>query len=241
YTSQALRNADFLLTQLHPGDRLLRAWRNGQAKHNAYLEDYAALILGLLALYQTDPNPRWFAEAERLAGDMLAHFSDPHGGFFDTRDDHETLVVRPKDMQDNATPSGNALAVTALLQLSAFTGNGEWRDVAERALGGIQPGLTRYPTAFAQWLYALDFALGPVQEIAIVGPPPARDALVQPVWARYNPRQVVAIGDGSPFGSPALLQDRPLLNDLPTAYVCEHFVCQQPVNAPEKMITLLTP
>jgi uncharacterized protein YyaL (SSP411 family) len=240
YTSQALRNADFLLTQLHPADRLLRAWRVGTPKHNAYLEDYAALLLGLLALYQTDPNPRWFSEAARLAGDMLAHFTDPNGGFFDTRDDHETLVVRPKDVQDNATPSGNALTITALLQLAAFSGNGAWREVAERALSGIQPALTRYPTAFAQWLFALDFALGPVQEIALVGPAPARDALVQTVWARYNPRQVVAISDGAPSGSPSLLLDRPLLQGLPTVYVCEHFVCQQPVNTPEALIKLLS-
>ncbi|HNB54150.1 MAG TPA: hypothetical protein PK530_19530, partial [Anaerolineales bacterium] len=241
YTALATRNADFLLTQLHPADRLLRSWRVGNAKHNAYLEDYAALALGLLTLYQTDANPRWFSEAERLAGDMLGHFSDSTGGFFDTRDDHETLVVRPKDLQDNATPSGNALAITALLQLSAFTGNGEWRDVAERALANMQSVLARYPTAFAQWLFALDFALGPVQEIAIVGPHPARDALVHPVWARYNPRQVVAISEGNPSGSPSLLKDRPLLNNLPTAYVCEHFVCQQPVNEPKKLIELLNP
>ncbi|MCB9135946.1 MAG: thioredoxin domain-containing protein [Anaerolineales bacterium] len=244
YTSQALRNADFLLTQLHPTDRLLRSWRAGAAKHNAYLEDYAALILGLLALYQTNPNPRWFAEAARLAQDMLAHFSDPNGGFFDTRDDHETLIVRPKDVQDNATPSGSALAVTALLQLAAFTGNGDWRDVAERALGGVQSVLARYPTAFAQWLFGLDFALGPGQEIAIVGPPPARDALAEVLWGRYNPRQVVAISDGNPngsppSGSPSLLDARPLLNNLPTAYVCEHFVCQQPVTTPKALEKLL--
>ncbi|GAB4581468.1 MAG: thioredoxin domain-containing protein [Anaerolineales bacterium] len=240
YKTLAIRNADFLITRLYTSNRLLRSWRNGQTRHNAYLEDYAALILGLLALYQTDPNPRWFGEAQRLANEMVAHFQDPNGGFFDTRDDHETLVVRPKDMQDNATPSGNALAITALLQLAAFTSHGEWRDIAERALGGIQPVLTRYPTAFAQWLFALDFALGPVQEIALVGPAPARDRLVQTVWERYNPRQVVAISDAiPPSGAPSLLQDRPLLNELPTAYVCEHFVCQHPVNSPEALKALL--
>ena len=241
YTTLATRNADFLLTQLHPADRLLRSWRNGNPKHNAYLEDYAALILGLLALYQTDPNPRWFSEAERLAGEMIAHFHDPNGGFFDTRDDHETLLVRPKDVQDNATPSGNSLAVTALLQLSAFTAKGEWRDLAERSLAALQPVMTRYPTAFGQWLYALDFALGPVQEIAILGLHPTRDGLVQSVWERYNPRAVVAVSEGPPPpGSPSLLEDRPLLDGQPTAYVCEHFVCQQPVNSPEKLKQQLT-
>ncbi len=239
YTLLATRNANFLITQLQPADRLLRSWRN-VAKHNAYLEDYAALILGLLALYQTDPDPRWFSESARLADDMLVHFSDPNGGFFDTRDDHETLLIRPKDLQDNATPSGSALAVTALLQLAALTGNGHWRDVAEQTLAPLQSAMTRYPTAFGQWLYALDFALGPVQEIAIVGPHPARDGLVQTVWEQYNPRRVLAVSDATPPpGSPSLLENRPLLNAQPTAYVCEHFVCQQPVNSREELKALL--
>ena len=241
YEGMAIRNAGFLLAQLHPEGRLLRSWREGAAKHNAYLEDYAALILGLLALYQTDPNPRWFSEAERLAGDMIAHFRDPHGGFFDTRDDHETLLIRPKDLQDNATPSGSSLAVTALLQLAAYAGNGDWHDLAERTLASLQPGMTRYPTAFGQWLYAVDFALGPVKEIAIVGPAPVRDSLAQTVRERYNPRMVVAASETPPpSGSPALLVDRPMLDNQPTAYVCEHFVCQQPVHSPEELKKLLS-
>ena len=241
YVGVATRNANFLLTQLHQDDRLLRSWRAGTAKHNAYLEDYAALTLGLLALYQTDPNPRWFSEAERLAGEMIAHFRDPDGGFFDTRDDHETLLIRPKDLQDNATPSGSSLAVTALLQLAAYTGNGDWRDLAERTLASLQPVMARYPTAFGQWLYAMDFAFGPVKEVAIVGPAPTRDRLVETVRERYNPRMVVAASETPPpSGSPALLAGRPMLDNQPTAYVCEHFVCQQPVNSPEELKQLLS-
>ena len=241
YTELATRNANFLLTQLHPDDRLLRSWRAGQPKHNAYLEDYAALILGLLALYQTDPNPRWFSESERLAQEMVAHFQDPEGGFFDTRDDHEALLIRPKDLQDNATPCGNSLAALALLQLAAFTGSGAYRDLAEQSLGALQTVFARYPTAFGQWLIALDFALGPVQEIAIVGPTPARDSMVQTAWERYRPRGVVAVSDvPPPSGSPPLLNDRPLLDRQPTAYVCQHFVCQQPLNSKEQLQKLLT-
>jgi uncharacterized protein YyaL (SSP411 family) len=221
---------------------LLRSWRAGNANHNAYLEDYAALILGLLALYQTDPNPRWFTEAKRLTNEMVAHFSDPEGGFFDTRDDHETLLVRPKDLQDNATPSGNSLAATALLQLASYTGDGALRDAAERSLGGLQPAMIRYPTAFGQWLYALDIALGPVQEIAIVGPHPARETLTQVIWEQYNPRRVVAINDEMPLpGAPPLLENRPLHAGQSTAYVCEHFVCLQPVNSPEDLKRLIEP
>ncbi|HLO14402.1 MAG TPA: thioredoxin domain-containing protein, partial [Anaerolineales bacterium] len=127
YLDAARRNARFLLDNLYITDRLLRSWREGQAKHNAYLEDYAGLILALLALYQSDSNQESYTTAQILADQMVAHFADPDGGFFDTRDDHEALLVRPKDIQDNATPSGNALAATALLQLATYGDRSKWR------------------------------------------------------------------------------------------------------------------
>ncbi len=134
YLEAARRNARFLLDHLYVEDRLHRSWREGQAKHNAYLEDHAALVLALLDLYQADFNNEWFEMASRLAGEMVDHFLDPQGGFFDTRDDHEALLVRPKDVQDNASPSGNAMACEALLKLAAFTDEGVSRP------GGESPG-----------------------------------------------------------------------------------------------------
>ena len=237
YLEVAMRNAAFLLDNLYLHNRLFRSWRNGQARHNAFLEDYAALCLALLALYQSDPNPRWFAAAQNLADEMIAHFADPAGGFFDTRDDHETLLVRPKDLQDNATPSGNSLAAAALLQLAALTGHGHYRARAETALAAAQPLLGRFPTAFGNWLCALDFALGPVHEIAILGPDtPARGQLVATLWQTYRPRAVVAVSDHPPPpGAPPLLANRPLLDGQPTAYVCQGFVCRQPVNTAEAL------
>lgn len=238
YLDTAIRNAHFLLDNLYVNDRLLRSWRDGQAKHNAYLEDYAGLMLALLALYQSDSNAEWYVSALKLADEMVAHFSDPNGGFFDTRDDHEALLVRPKDIQDNATPSGNALAVMALLQLSTYGDRTTWRDTAEDMLASIVNALLRYPTAFAQWLSAADFALGPTHEVAIVGNPDddTTKALIRSLWKSYRPRQVTAISAYPPRpGSPALLADRPLINNQPTAYVCQGFVCLQPVNSPEEM------
>ncbi len=232
YMEIAKMNAEFLLKELHPGDRLLRSWRAGHAEHNGYLEDYAALILGLLALYQTDPDIRWYAEAEKLATEMLDHFRDPSGGFFDTRDDHEALITRPKDIQDNVTPSGNSLALMALLQLSAYSGNGEWRDLGEGMLGGTQGIAARYPTSFGQWLYALNFAVAEGKEIAIIGD--AKDdtgALTEVIWSEWRPFDVVAASGFPPLqGSPALLTDRPLKDGKPTAYVCRNFACQLPAN-----------
>lgn len=238
YTDAAIRNAQFLMENLYLNDRLLRSWREGQAKHNAYLEDYAGLINGLLSLYQSDPNPKWYEAALNLADQMVTHFADPNGGFFDTRDDHETLLIRPKDVQDNATPSGNALAVTALLKIATYGDRLEWRSLAEEMLTSVYDFALRHPTAFAQWLCAADFAVKPTYEVAILGDPEhsSTKELIQTLWKEYRPRLVAAISARpSETGSPALLNDRPLLNGQPTAYVCQNFVCLQPVNLASEM------
>jgi len=238
YLNAAIHNAHFLLDKLYINDHLFRSWREGKAKHNAYLEDYAGLIHSLLTLYQSDPNPEWYGAALKLGDEMVAHFSDPSGGFFDTSDDHESLLIRPKDIQDNATPSGNALAVTALLELSAFGDRIEWRSLAEDMFGLMDNLALRYPTSFAQWLCAADFASGPTHEVAIIGD--LEDAKTQEflemLWKSFRPRQVTAVSVYPPKpGSPALLRDRPLLNGQPTGYVCQSFVCLQPVNLPSEM------
>ena len=242
YSDAATRNAQFILDNMRKDDRLLRSWREGTARHSAYLEDYASLALGLLSLYQADPNPSWYQAAIRLADQMLVHFSDPAGGFFDTPDDGEALLYRPKDLQDNATPSGNALATMTLLQLATFEGRYDWRGVAESTLTSNLGMMLRYPSAFAQWWCAADFALGPVSEVAILGDSqdPATHGLLKPLQSAYRPRLVLAASLYPPtIGSPALLNDRELLNGKPSAYVCRGFVCQKPVNTPEEMMSLL--
>jgi uncharacterized protein YyaL (SSP411 family) len=242
YLDVAARNAHFLLDHLHVNGRLLRSWRAGTARHNAYLEDYASLILGLLALYQAFLEPEWYSIALQLADEMVAHFSDPQGGFFDTRDDHETLLLRPKDILDNATPSGNSLAAKALLQIVEFGDRPEWRKLAEDMLPVVLETAQRYPTALAKWLSVADFALGPTRQVVVIGDPqlPETQALLAVLRKKYQPRQVTALSNHPPApGSPALLKDRPLLNGLPTAYVCQGFTCQQPVNSPEALAAQL--
>jgi len=243
YTQAAIRNATFILENMLLDGRLMRSWRAGEAKHAAYLEDHAGLALALLSLYQTDPNPRWYRAAVNLAAEMLAHFSDPAGGFFDTRDDHEPLLYRPMELQDNATPSGNAQAAMVLLLLATYEGRSDWRTLAEGMLSSNLGLMLRYPSAFAQWLCAADFAVGPVHEVAILGElaDPDTQTLLQPLWRGYHPRLVlVASPYPPPAGSPTLLSDRPLLNGKPTAYVCQRFVCQQPVNDPDEMLRYLS-
>jgi uncharacterized protein YyaL (SSP411 family) len=177
--------------------------------------------------------------AKKLTEEMVTHFKDSDNGFFDTRDDHETLLIRPKGTQDNATPSGNALAVTALLQLTAYGENPEWRDIVEKMISSNLEIILRHPTAFAQWLCATDFAAGPVREVVVVGAlveDLKTKAMLDIIWKTYRPRHITAVlPHPSNSDIPPLLQDRLLLNNQPTTYVCQNFVCQQPTNDPEEL------
>ena len=238
----ATRCAEFLLAQLRPNSKLKHSWREGKTTDAVFLEDYAALILGLLELYQTDFNDKWFVSAKQLADEMIEQFNDDAGGFFDTSKDGEALLLRPKDVQDNATPSGNALACEALLKLAAFTDEGKYRDLAERSLGLVVGMAVRYPTAFGRWLSAADFALARVKQVAIVGESGGEDAseLIRVVRSAYRPNIVIASSAYPPSDdAPALLKDRPLKNGTPTAYVCEGFVCKNPVTSIAELKELL--
>jgi uncharacterized protein YyaL (SSP411 family) len=234
YGAVAERNAAFLLREMRGSDgRLHRSWKDGSARLNGYLEDYANLTEGLLALYETTFDVKWFVAAREMADAMLAHFADPRGGFFDTSDDHEALVTRPKDVQDNAVPSGNAMAATVLLKLSAYTGDSRYADAADRAVRGVQRALAAAPLGFAQWLCALDFALGQPKEIAIIGEGDDARQLLEVVRREYRPNQVVAVARGGGDSPIPLLPGRTQLNGRATAYVCQHFACQMPVTEPD--------
>lgn len=240
YHAAALASAEFILREMRaPDGRLYRSWRRGEAKLNGYLEDYAAAAEGMLALYETTFETRWFSAARELADRIFTHFADPGGGFFDTSDDHEPLVFRPKSIQDNAAPCGNSLAATVLLKLAALTGEPRYADAAEKMLRQVQPVLARYPTGFGQWLVALSFALGSAREIAVVGDPNDEEtqAMLAIVWSAFRPFQVTAAGGAdSPL---PLLRGRTKIDGRATAYVCEHFVCQRPVNDAEGLRKLL--
>ncbi len=232
YTQAAVANAEFLYANLRTADgRLYRTWKAGSsAKYNGYLEDYAFLAEGLIALYQTTFEERWFVWAQELADQMLAHFSDEAGGFYDTADDHEQLIYRPKDVQDNATPSGNSVAATVLLQLGLYTGEGRYAQAAEQAIAAMVEVMGQYPTGFGQWLNGATLLLNEMREVAIVGEATAADtqALLAEVWEGYRPYQVVAVGDGAGSAVP-LLANRPQLEvGKATAYVCKNFACQRP-------------
>ena len=242
YVEAAARAADAILAGLRSDDgRLRRSWKDGRASGEGVLGDYTHLADGLLALYDATFDERWLVTARELMDQVVARFSDPAGGFFDTADDHESLITRPRDLQDNAVPSGGSMAAAALLRLAALTGDVSHRSAAERALATVTGLLARYPTAFANWLSALDFALAQVVEIAVVGEPGAPDTgrLLAPARSGYRPNQVVAVAADPKASAIPLLGGRFALRGRPTAFVCRQFACRQPVDEPEALAVLL--
>ena len=235
--------ARFILERMsQPDGKLFRSFKDGQARFNAYLEDYAAFIRGLIALYEATFQPRWLAEAVRLTKVMFDQFHDPaQGGFFQTGADHEQLVVRRKDFVDNALPSGNSLAADALLRLAVLTGNEEYRKEAARICQLMASSMARQPLGFGRLLCALNAYLSPSQEIALVGDPeePATQALLRVIRRRYLPTTVLALKRPDEESFLPLLEGRTLVQGKPAAYVCENYACQLPVTEPEALEELL--
>jgi hypothetical protein len=236
YVEAASSAADFILSQMRRDDgRLLHTWRSGQAKLDAYLDDYAALANSLVTLYEATGDERRIDQAAALADVMLDQFADPAGGgFFYTASDHEKLLTRTKELTDSSVPSGNALAATALLRLGKLTGNRKYLDAASGTLSAAAPILERAPMAAAQMLLALDRQLGPSQELVLVGG--AENADVQTARAaiarRYLPRAVLAVRlTGAEHVSPLvdeIFTGRRSEDGAPVLFVCENFVCQEP-------------
>lgn len=238
YLDAATANAEFLHgTMRDESGRLFRTWKAGsRAKYNAYLEDYASLADGLLALHQATFDPRWFEWARELADRMIAHFRDrDDGGFYDTSDDHEELLHRPKDLQDNAVPSGNAMAVTVLLQLDLLTGDGRYWRLAEESIAKMVKLMRQYPSAFGQWLVATTLMLSEPVEVALIGNESQLEPLLRVVRRGYRPFQVVAAAPPAETQPIPLLANRPQIDGRGTAYVCRRFVCKAPVTDPEAL------
>jgi uncharacterized protein YyaL (SSP411 family) len=249
YVQAAVRAADFVLTHLRDENgRLLRSYKDGQSKFDAYLEDHAYLADGLLALFQATFDVRWLEETRSLADEMLKRFWDKeYGGFFDTADDHadQALIIRPKNITDNAIPSGNAVAASVLLQLSILVGPsgnaGQAEAYSRHAVDTLRlmsESMARYPRAFGQALSALDAYLASTKELVIVGDPQeaATQALVGTIHGRYLPNKVLVVARPDQVNGLSqripLLAGRTQIDGAPTAYVCENYACQLPVTEP---------
>jgi uncharacterized protein YyaL (SSP411 family) len=236
YLDAARNNAAFLLDHMRDANgRILRSWRNGEAKLLGYLEDYSCLADGLLSLHEATLEPRWLQEAVAVADGMITLFwDDPVGGFYDTGNDHEQLVIRPRDVFDNAQPCGGSVATDALLHLGVITGNDDYSSKGATPLRALQQLMGRAPGATGYWLGALDFYVSLPREIVIVGPTDAESTqtMLREISSRFMPNKV-AVGMADPANPPLkdspLLEQRVMQGGQPTAYVCENYACQLPV------------
>jgi uncharacterized protein YyaL (SSP411 family) len=237
YLDAAGRAAGFILDRMRRDDgRLLHTFKDHRARLDAYLDDYANLIDGLTRLYEATGTPRWIESALELTRIMIEEFADPeHGGFFFTGRHHEELIARQKDFYDNATPSGNAMAATALVRLGALTGRDDLTRAGRSALESVQVLLESQPAAGGQSLIALDFLLGATREFAVIAGTNADEfrAVLEAIARPFVPHKVVAPATpdqaGSLAGTIPLLIDRPNREDCTTTYICERFACRAPV------------
>ncbi len=225
-----------------PPIRLVRTSRDGRAGPSAgVLEDYANVADGFLSLYAVTGAGSWLSRAGVLLDTVLAFFRDEQGEFFDTARDAERLVRRPQDPTDNATPAGRSAAAGALLGYASYTGSADHREAALQALRPTTVLAARAPR-FVGWGLAVAEALadGP-REVAVVGPldDPRTAALKRVAFLGTAPGAVIAVADPADRTDVPLVQDRPMLDGSPAAYVCRHFVCDAPTNDPHTLAASL--
>ncbi len=241
YARRAERAADFVLTKMRQGGRLLRSYKDGRARHNAYLDDYAFMIAGLLDLYEATGAPRWLREALALDATLATHYEDEeHGGFFMTSGDHEPLLAREKPAYDGAEPSGNSVQALNLLRLHELTSDDRYRRRADRALAAFGERLAQAPAALSEMLLAADFRLDTPKEVVIVARTSREDAepLLAKLRSAFLPNRVIAVAaEGTDLAAQSqlvpLLRDKVSRKGRATAYVCERGICRLPTADPE--------
>jgi hypothetical protein len=241
YRDAAIQAGEFLFNTLVVKGRVLRSYKNGRARIAGYLEDHASLGLAAIALYELTFDPRWLARARAMSGATVKWFwDDAVGAFFDTASDHEQLITRPRDVTDNATPSGTSLAVELLLRLAELYDDDEARRRATYVLESLAPAMARNPTAFGHMLGSAEMAINGAIELAIVGDTEAgafRD-LVRVAAQEYAPSLVVA-GGAEGDNEVALLSGRPARDGKAMAYVCRNYACEEPTQSAETLAAQL--
>ena len=236
YLMAAQRATAFIVTQMYKAESgvLLRRYRDGEAAIDGFLDDYAFFIGALLDLYEADFDERHMEMATTLADKMTALFSDQaEGAFFSTAAGDSSLVMRMKDDYDGAEPSGNSVALVDLLKLAHFTDRSDYRDAADRTLRALGPKIMQQAVAVPQMLVGLDYALGPRGEVVIAGD---GQEFLRHVRERFLPRTIALRAGARFFPAGANMRE---IDGKPTAYVCQNYVCQLPVNEVSKLDELL--
>ncbi len=240
YLKAAERSAAFMLQRLYDeGTKtLLRRYRDGEARYDAHLEDYAFFTQGLLDLYEATFDIRWLKTAVEFTNQQISLFYDrENGGFYDISGKDHSILIRSKESYDGAEPTGNSIAILNLLRLSQMIDNPEYRDLADRSLAYFGERMLTNPQAMPQFLVALDFSLAKPKQIIIAGEAsnPHTEALLKEVHSRFIPNKIILLADGSE-GQKMLSSYMPFLesirmiNGRPTAYICEDYACELPTS-----------
>ena len=241
YLEVARANADYLLGRMVDSGRLRRTDSNSDNGSRGFLDDYASLIDGLLVLHSADGDPRWLVEAEALARSAVDLFWDPQRSqFYDTGSDQEALIVRPRDVTDNAHPSGHSMMTDVLIRLSTITGNSDFRNMAGQSLRGVRGIMEQFPTGAGHWLCALDSYLADSKEAVVVTDGGHSEAapLLRRLASAFEPSAVkVAMTSGHEgYREWPVFSGRTTVNGQPTAYVCRNYACQLPTNDADTMM-----
>ena len=242
YRLLAVDTATFLFEVMVKDGRVFRSYKDGRARIAGYLEDHAAVGLAALSVYELTFDDRWLDRARELGDTCVRWFwDDTTDAFYDTASDHETLITRPRDITDNATPSGTSLAVELLVRLSELLHDVEARRRATYVVETLAPSIQRYPMAFGHMLASADMLVNGAVELAIVGDPAADDfnALERAAADVYVPSLVMAGGEPRSDGKVALLSDRPMRNERATAYVCRSYACEEPATSARLLVDQL--
>ncbi|MFC1865054.1 thioredoxin domain-containing protein, partial [Chloroflexota bacterium] len=245
YLAAAVANGSFLLNSMSANGFLKHSYKDGKANLDGYLDDYAMVIDGLLILHQATLRGEWLRQAITLARTMIAQFWDKDAGmFYDTGEKHENLFIRPQSTFDGALPSGASMATVVLLKIGWLTDDHEFEHIAAQVLKSVRQLMSQHPLGFGNWLCALDFYLSEPRQIAIIGSVdnPATSELLRTLCTTWLPNKVVAAhdpGDPSSVSELKLLENRGMINNQPTVYVCHHYSCQKPVTDPVSLAAQL--
>ena len=238
YIEAARRSAEFILNTLHKNGRLMRYYRDGQVVEKAFLDDYAFSVMGMLDLYEATFDVKWLIEAKSLSNQMIELFADTEtGGFFMAGKDSEKLIARTKPGSDGAIPSGNSFAALVLLKLGRLTMDQHFTELGGKVLETFSQQLQRSPAYSSAMLRALDFRLGPTQEIIIAGNSDAPDVkkMLKLIRGKFLPNAVVLLhefdkADSALYNTVPFIKNQTAIEGKATAYVCENYVCKKPVN-----------
>ena len=248
FTEAAEKTVEFFLTNMRtPQGFFFRRYREGEAAIPAFLEDYTFFIWGLIELYESTFKPEYLATALELNQLLLLHFSDKeNGGFFQTSDQSEEVLVRNKEVFDGAIPSGNSIAMLNLIRLARLTGNPNLEQEARRIAQAFAENILVSPAYYTQFLSALDFAFGPSFELVIVGQQGRKETekMIEAIEKTFAPNKVVLFRP-TDEENPKIVSINSFLKELTeiegktTAYVCRNYHCNLPTTDPYKMLELL--